>query len=92
MEEDANRDAPDRSAMLDNETYAVKSAAFNMATFGEQCQNEIKRITEEYLNKFLQDRRSIDGEITRLIDNERTNFEKLRRCLRDHRRLAGQPK
>ena len=92
MEEDANRDAPDRSAMLDNGPYAVKSAAFNMATFGEQCQNEIKRITEEYLNKFLQDRRSIDGEITRLIDNERTNFEKLRRCLRDHRRLAGQPK
>ena len=78
--------------MGDDETNAVKSVVHNTATFVEQIQNEIKRIRDEYLNKFLQDRRLIDGEITRLITNEQTNFEKLHRYLCDHRRPADQRK
>lgn len=71
--------------IIETDTKPMKNLTNNILKFVEQFQNDIDQIKDEYMIKFTKDRTSIEHEINRLINDERTTFDKIDKYLYEHR-------
>jgi hypothetical protein len=68
--------------IIDKDTKPIKNVTNSILSFIEEYQNEIDQIKDEYMKKFTRDRTSIEHEINRLINDERTTLDKVNRYMR----------